>query len=559
MGLIVRPYVYLAGSVVIADQNNANDNLLYSTVNGNITDDNLGVVAESAITFAGTGHQHTGGTGGAKFNIAQDTSPDDYLIQLTATATGSALKAIAVAAGKSAIHGTGGNATGFGGYFNNTAAASVALSAENIGLGSGAEIRNNVGASLHALVVKNLSTDATVRAGIHIPTVSTATHYGLWIQNIAGIPIRIDLTGAGASNAIQIVGDRTFPMILCQPSGTGAGVRVDGAAAGGTGIGIPHAGIASQVGLDVDMTGVTGNQKGITVDMSSASNSSSGIVVTCAAGIGLDVSTGGTTSCVRAVSTGTGAGLSITSTNASGVGLSVTSLRTAAGSANTLSNTGAGRTLDVIASTTNVQGLQVTSTITDTGGLASEQWAAIITTGLADSTRNGLRVLGRVHVAGTFTAFAGKGFLNPYPGNPEKALHYICLEGPENAIFWRTRGVAPIPEGYSKYYQLDPHAFLGHRVHIPVPEYVTLAIPEGSQLDVSVTPAEGLPSGCIGAYHDPDTREIVVSCPIAGLPFSILCLGTRRYFENHEPVIAQDWSESRKTVGSAAYRAYGPN
>jgi hypothetical protein len=184
--------------------------------------------------------------------------------------------------------------------------------------------------------------------------------------------------------------------------------------------------------------------------------------------------------------------------------------------------------------------------------LSTQKWAAVVTTGAAGSLRNGLLVLGRIFCNGEFTATFGKGFLNPHPRDAGKALNYVCLEGPENAVFWRTRGETPIPEGNERGWE----AFEPCVTRIPVPDWVILALPVREQMDVI---ASAMLPCLIGAWHDVETQEIVVQTSQVGVPFSVFCLGTRRYFEKHEPVVDHDWSEMRKHVGSPAHRAYGPN
>jgi len=65
MGLITRQYDYTGGNVMNPDQNDANENALYTLVNGNIDNDNIksaAAIASSkiAITDPGTDYAHTG-------------------------------------------------------------------------------------------------------------------------------------------------------------------------------------------------------------------------------------------------------------------------------------------------------------------------------------------------------------------------------------------------------------------------------------------------------------------------------------------------------------------
>jgi hypothetical protein len=67
MGNVTRQYEYAAGETINPDENNANENALYTLVNGNLDNDNVkasAAISESKIAFSASGHGHTGGSDG---------------------------------------------------------------------------------------------------------------------------------------------------------------------------------------------------------------------------------------------------------------------------------------------------------------------------------------------------------------------------------------------------------------------------------------------------------------------------------------------------------------
>jgi hypothetical protein len=150
------------------------------------------------------------------------------------------------------------------------------------------------------------------------------------------------------------------------------------------------------------------------------------------------------------------------------------------------------------------------------------------------------RVTGDFHIGGDLSAGGSKlGFVNPHPKDEKKAIKFVVLEGPENGIYWRTRVTLP-PSGAAR---------------IPLPEHVVLAQAEGDEMDVLATPRRLCQ---MAAYHDVVRNEIVVESDLPGVEVSVMCLGTRRYFEEFESIVDHNWTEDRKKDGSAAQKAYGP-
>jgi hypothetical protein len=157
----------------------------------------------------------------------------------------------------------------------------------------------------------------------------------------------------------------------------------------------------------------------------------------------------------------------------------------------------------------------------------------------AGTDRNSLLVTGRCYVDGVLNALT-KSFDNPHPKREDKAIRYNTVEAPEHAIMWRT-SVKKMPKS--------------GRVEIDVPEWVTLCLPDKYEMDVWSQAFVGHARG----WHDTDKQKIVVVGDTAcDGRVMILCFGTRRYFEEHEPIVDHDWSSQRKVHGSPARAAYGP-
>ena len=76
MGLVTKTYTFTSGAIVQSSEHNTNLDTLFTLVNGNIDNDNIKTaagIAESKITFSGTGHAHSGGADGKNVAIGSLT------------------------------------------------------------------------------------------------------------------------------------------------------------------------------------------------------------------------------------------------------------------------------------------------------------------------------------------------------------------------------------------------------------------------------------------------------------------------------------------------------
>jgi hypothetical protein len=455
MGLIVRPFNYVAGAIIVATQNNSNETTLYNLVNGNIEDANLGLVTESAITFNGSGHDHSGGTDGSIIDI----SGAGFLLRCATTGIDHAIIGRSSSAGAHAgIRGDASTASAYAGNFDHTAAGTTLL-VDCSGGGTCMLIQNASGvAANHTMNVKHRGTTAA-RSGIYIDEV-TSSGYGIWIDGVDGDGIRINQSGAGGStNAIEVLDNRSATPLI------------------------------ATVNLEKDNTSGSGH----VLQVSTVVNS-------------------GTTADAALRVQGGEYGLLVENHVNSETGAQVAIFRAEPGG--------------------------VTALAPPTGG-----WFRIEGNGgVQDNCAffdGYVKIEGSLHCAG-----GTKLFTNPHPHRSDKGLAYVCLEGPENGIYWRSRGVT-VPGDRT----IDPSV-----CRIPLPDYVVLASVEGEEMDVLVTPRKRC---SINAYHDVEKQEIVVECDTEGVRFSILCFGTRRYFEDHEVVVDADWTDLRADPTSCAAKAYG--
>lgn len=73
MGLVSKTYSYSDGAVIQAAEHNTNLDTLFNVINGNLDNANIksnAGIEESKITFATGGHDHSGGSKGAKVSIS---------------------------------------------------------------------------------------------------------------------------------------------------------------------------------------------------------------------------------------------------------------------------------------------------------------------------------------------------------------------------------------------------------------------------------------------------------------------------------------------------------
>lgn len=110
MGKVTKSKTFSSGETIQATDHNNNLDTLYTLVNGNVDNDNVATNAgidEAKITFAGTGHDHSGGTKGknvsiSSFTIASQNKGD--ILYFTGTvwarlASGTAGQTLTMAAG----------------------------------------------------------------------------------------------------------------------------------------------------------------------------------------------------------------------------------------------------------------------------------------------------------------------------------------------------------------------------------------------------------------------------------------------------------------------------
>lgn len=545
MGLVVRTYNYRAGDVAIAEQNNVNEDTLYDVVNGNIDDDNLGTVTETSITFltSSSGHSHDGANS-RKINITADTSPESYLVNLSATASGNALTVTCSAANQAGIYALGAHASAYGAWVDHALSGSVALLVNNQGLGTPIQAVNAIGNSTHSVVIENKSTNATVQAGLYIAVVDDTDHYGIWVEDTEGVNCRLERTGTTAQkNALQVVSDNTTNAVSIQMTGAAAGLQVDHSGNFYSARVLNSSTGNSVEGIRVDLTGATGTHKGMRVDVDSNATNCVGVEVDMVDGIGVNVaSASDTINGLVVVMSGDGPAANFQGAYAAS-GAALVEIANSGGAAgkyglyvntNTAGSSGVGGGLYVRNQAVNAPGATIEADVTDTlGTTASQNWVLRVINPSFSLNENAAYFEGDIYSTHDVRAAGTKSFLNPHPEKPDKAIRYVCLEGPENAVFWRTR-----VQGRQ-----------GKEFHVFLPTWVFLAIPEGEEMDVFCSGGE--------AYHDVASQSIRGKSRRDG-KVAILCLGTRRYFEHHDPVVEHDWREQRGKVGSSAHQAYGP-
>jgi len=203
MPLIVRTHNYVPGALVVASQNNENENKLYNLVNGNLDADNFASMDESVISFDETsGHMHDGtSTGGRKINLS-GAGPH---IQADTTGTDHAILGTSSSAGfHSGIYGKSTTSSSPGGYFINT---STGVSVQATATGGGVALKAYGADGIagdHAASFYHRSITAS-KAAIHISE-ATSTGYGLFSDDISGVPIFLNHTET--TNVLQIDTDR---------------------------------------------------------------------------------------------------------------------------------------------------------------------------------------------------------------------------------------------------------------------------------------------------------------------------------------------------------------
>ena len=517
MSLVVRLHTYTAGNVVLAQYHNVNENTLYNVINGNLNDANMksgsSGLTEAGVYFLGTGgHTHSGiaGSGASKIVLSQDTSPDTYLMSVTATASGDAIVGSAAASGYSGIKGTGTSSGSFGGTFDNTSGG-TSLQVHNTGNGYGAYIQGVAsGTADHTIVLDHLGT-AAGKAGLLVGNIADSACYGILCNNNEGLGLYVTRVGTIAqNNAVAITSDNTEPALKVTASADD-GIKIINTTTG-----------SNDYGLYVDMNGATGTAYGIRVDVAS-SGAARGLDMNCAGAgaLGLDISTSYTTPADAAnqmVNTGAGGALGLTANTASSYTFTCVNNHASQGVAGYFSGG-----------------------VTDTGNTTGDDWVVQVnnTTGLA--TSNTFSVVGKTRLFGDFTVTgSSKGFVNPHPNDENKGIRFVTLEGPENGIYWRGRTVV----GANLYAEIE------------VPEEVELCLEDGELLDVIATPS----LLCrVAAHHDRKKGVIKITTDLHNVQVSVMCLGTRKYFKDFEVYTKEDWTAMRREDGSAAHRAYGPN
>lgn len=392
MALVIRQYTYVAGQLIVASQNNTNEDTLYALINGNLTDDNFGSISESKIVFnTSTGHHHTG-TDSAKI----DNTGAGFLLRATTTATDSAIKGISQVASKAGIDGSGTAASSYGGYFNSTISSGLGALVENTGAGIALQVQNASSTSDHAISVLNRSTTVNKAAiaignsgsqstssGILINTITTG--YGIFITNTAaGTPIRLERTTTTASKMIDIV-----------LGGTGNNVT--------TGLFISQAGDVTATGRGIEIS--TSGAEGLSITNSGVSSGNTSLAATFSGGDG-----SGTANSKYVVNI----------------------------VANKLGSSGAGGGLLITNSKAEGPGATVTSTISSTSGTATtDNWVLRVINSGGGPTSNALLVSGFVRVLGTLNATTvlesgAKPFLIDHPLRPlTHELRHVSIESPD--------------------------------------------------------------------------------------------------------------------------------
>jgi hypothetical protein len=548
MGLVIRPFNYEAGNTILAEFHNSNEITLYNLVNGNLSSDNfaLGALAESAITFADDGHEHGGGTDGSVINHSKaPAGSDTFLMRLISTGAGHGIEVGANDTGYAGIKAIGNASDAFGATIDQTVTGGTALNVTDSGANADpvALITGGAGASAgDALHIVHATTNSTQKSALEIDmSADTNLHYGINIEtDVEGSALRVikkdavtdvvtpviyienqktsytgnliniidDVAATFACDTIQITKGKGAALRIVKDDSNTAAIDIDISTAGVNADAILIAGDASN-----DQTGLDLNECGITIDRS----------LTGARAIKIDMTGSGNDN----------AAIEIDVDNQPAILANIGSSQDRAG-VYILATNGATTTTDppLLVERT---GMSATA-----GNLKSHEWVALIdnvSDGSADA--NCLYVGGLLYGQGDHESAGAKNFLNPHPLDSTKAIKYTCLEGPENGIFWRSR--VTMPPGMCAY--------------LEVPDYVYLAQAEEDELDVICT--SNKLCQCAG-YHDVENKRIVITTDMAGVEVSVMCLGTRRYFEDHEHFKVHDWSDERGKVGTAAYRAYGP-
>lgn len=194
MPLIVRQHNYVAGALIIASQNNTNENTLYNVINGNLDEDNIASLGESVITFDTSGGHDHDGSNSKKIDI----SGAGFLLQCATTGTDHAIIGTSSSSGAHAgVSGAGSTSTAYGVYSNHTNASGTGLLAEASGGGTPLLVQNASGvAGNHALIARHRGTTAS-RAAVFVDDIGT---------NGWGVRIEDDASSSGTT-ALSVDGD----------------------------------------------------------------------------------------------------------------------------------------------------------------------------------------------------------------------------------------------------------------------------------------------------------------------------------------------------------------
>ena len=531
MPLVVRTHNYVSGALIVASQNNTNETTLFNLVNGNLDEDNFASIGESIFTWDPVaGHTHDGTSGGGRLIDISGAGP---MMQVTSTGSDHAFIGSSSAATFAGVNGIGTISTSYGGSFDNTSTG-ISLIVTGSGGGNPLNVSNRSG-DTGGSAIKATHQSTSAGAAAFEAVAASADGYGFYANNIAGSAIKINHNGA-------------TPMIDLTPTGSSYGILFNDCTSvpieigefGGSEI------TSTQTLMDVNTDRTSGSaillalagtasttEKGLTIQHSSSTGSPIAIQITGGTCKGLDY-TGAGTVLTTATSSGTAAIIGATGTPTAHAGGWVQIGSAAA------YPVGTGLTIYADGGTDGAA-----------GGSTSDDWTLKVIAKGGGVEDNAAIFDGYVLITGSMKTVGGtKAFINPYPGDPSKALEYSCLEGPESGIYWRARGEVSVSEEFPDGYHLSQYA----EERIKVPDYVVLAKSETYCMDVFVSPNKPC---SISGYYDDETNEVVVLCNIAGIRYSVLCMGTRRYFDDKEVVIDFDWTESRKKRDSPAARAYG--
>lgn len=501
MPLIVRTHNYVAGAIIVASQNNTNETTLYNVINGNLDADNISSLAESAITFStSTGHDHDGSN-----SQRIDISGAGFLLRCATTGTNHAIIGTSTSSSAHAgLSGTSSTSNGLGGFFDHTNSSGNALLVEASGGGNPALVRNANGvAGDSALKVAHRSTTAA-KAGIEITEVASGG-YGILIDDPTGDGIRV-LGGPNTGTGIYVEDDGTL-------AGTYTPAWFNKSASGGSGPTLLVSSDSSSTASTSGAIRVSARQRGLVVQndvnaetgvmIAEFSTSSSSVDVTPAANgwfyiDGTDVDNSTTLPVFKIEGKANQAGV---------LAYLVQDNNTADGPA---------------------------------GGSSASAWVLKCENSGGGTNDNCAWFGGYVRIDGSLLSTGGtKSFMNPHPNDRSKGIKYVCLEGPENGIYWRGSGKVG-DDGYAS---------------ISIPDYVTLALESGEEMMVVVSAKRRLCQIC--AWHEVEEEVVYVQSDLPNVEFSFVCFGTRRYFKDHEVIVDMDWNAQRTVPTNAAAKAYG--